>query len=89
MARNRHVTNQSFILGTLDDFVPQDHFVRKLDEFIDRNFIYEICDPLYSKEGTNRVDPVILFKMMFINIIFGIHSMKKTCEEVKVNIAYK
>lgn len=89
MARNRHVANQSFILGTLDDFVPQDHFVRKLDEFIDWDFIYEICDPLYSKEGTNRVDPVILFKMMFINIIFGIHSMRRTCEEVRVNIAYR
>ena len=89
MARNRYVANQSFILGMLDDFVPQDHFVRKLDEFIDWDFIYEICDPLYSKEGTNRVDPVILFKMMFINIIFGIHSMRRTCEEVKVNIAYR
>lgn len=89
MAKNRHVANQSFILGTLDDFVPQDHLVRKLEEFIDWDFIYEICDPLYSNKGTNRIDPVVLFKMMFINIIFGIHSMRKTCEEIKVNIAYR
>lgn len=89
MAKNRQILNESFIMGTLSDFVPEDHLVRKLDEFIDWDFIYEICDPLYSEIGTHRVDPVVLFKMMFINIIFGYHSMRKTCEEIKVNIAYR
>lgn len=89
MAKNRHTQNNGLILGTLDDFVPQDHLVRQLDEFIDWDFIYDICDPLYSNIGTNRVDPVVLFKMMFINIIFGIHSMRKTCKECEVNIAYR
>lgn len=89
MARNRHHHNISFILGSLEDYVPQDHLVRSLEEFIDWDHIYEICDPLYSETGTNRIDPVILFKMMFINIIFGIHSMRRTCEEIKVNIAYR
>lgn len=89
MARNRQIKNDSFILGTLNDLVPQDHLVRQLEEYIDWDFLYEICDPLYSNEGTNRVDPVVLFKMMFINIIFGIHSMRRTCEEIKVNIAYR
>lgn len=89
MAKNRQILNDSFIMATLDDLVPQDHMVRKLDEFIDWDFIYDICDPLYSDIGAERVDPVVLFKMMFINIIFGYHSMRRTCEEIKVNIAYR
>ena len=67
-------------MGSLDEFVPEDHLVRQLDEFISWDFIYDICDPLYSDIGTSRVDPVVLFKLMFINIIFGYHSMRRTCE---------
>ena len=89
MARNRHTQNNGFVLWSLEELVPQDHLVRQLEDNIDWDFIYEICDPLYSNTGTNRVDPVVLFKMMFINIIFGIHSMRKTCNEVEVNVAYR
>ena len=89
MAKNRQIRNDSFVLFSLDELLPPDHLVRDLEEFIDWDFIYEICDPLYSDFGTNRIDPVVLFKLMMINIIFGIHSMRKTCEEVKVNIAYR
>jgi transposase len=55
---------------------------------IDWNFIYDICDPLYADFGTNRMDYVVLFKLLMINVIFGICFIRKTCEEVKVNIAY-
>ena len=89
MAKNRQIKNDSLVLFSIDELVPQDHLVRDLEEFIDWNFIYDICDPLYSDIGTNRIDPVVLFKLMMINIIFGYHSMRRTCEEAKVNIAYK
>ena len=90
MAKNKTEQKQQYMIcALLDDLVPEDHLVRKLDRYIDWSFIYDICDPLYSNRGTNRVDPVVLFKMMFINIIFGYHSMRKTCEDIKVNLAYR
>lgn len=89
MAKNRQTYNEVFVLSKLSDLVPQDHLVRSLDEFIDWDFIYSICDPLYSDLGASRIDPVILFKMMFINILFGIHSMRNTCKEIEVNVAYR
>jgi transposase len=79
MAKNRQYLNESYVMATMDELVPSHHLVRDLQEFIDWDFIYPICDPLYSPFGTNRVDPVVLFKLMMINIIFGIHSMRKTC----------
>ena len=78
-----------FILGTLDDYVPEDHLVRKLEEAIDWCFIYPLVKPLYSLYGRPSIDPVILFKMIFINYTFGINSMRKTCEDIKVNLAYR
>ena len=78
MAKNKTEQKQQYMIcALLDDLVPGDHLVRKLDRYVDWSFIYDICDPLYSNRGTNRVDPVVLFKMMFINIILGYHSMRE------------
>lgn len=77
------------IMCTLDELVPQDHLVRTLESAIDWKFIYPLVESLYSKLGRRSIDPVVLFKMIFINYVFGINSMRKTCEEIKVNIAYR
>ncbi len=63
--------------------------MRKLDNCIDFRFIEEIVKDLYSKGGRPSVPPVVLFKLIFINIVFGINSMRRTCEECKVNVAYR
>lgn len=89
MTNNSNQKNNSFILGTVEEFVPSNHLVRKLEEAIDWNYIYPLVKDLYSDFGRKSIDPVILFKMLFINITFGIHSMRKTCEEIQVNLAYR
>lgn len=78
-----------FIFSTIDELVPQDHKVRELEEAIDWNFIYPEARPLYSLFGRPSIDPVILFKMIFINFTFGINSMRRTCKEIEVNLAYR
>lgn len=81
--------HDNIILKTIDQLVPNDHDVRKLESCINWNFIYPLVEHLYSDFGRPSIDPVILFKMIFINIIFGIGSMRKTCEEIQVNLAYR
>ena len=88
------MTKQSFkndciILNTLNDLVPQEHLVRKLDSCLDFTFIEDLVKDLYSQVGRPSIPPVVLFKLILINIIFGINSMRRTCEECKVNIAYR
>ncbi|MEG0470497.1 MAG: IS1182 family transposase [Longicatena sp.] len=85
--RNRKHDNM--ILNTIEDLVPQDHDVRKIDTCIEWDFIYPLVKDLYSEFGRPSIDPVVLFKMVFINILFGIHSMRKTCREIQVNLAYR
>ena len=91
MSMTRRGTNKDFgfIIGTMEEFVPEDHLVRKMEEALNWDFIYPLVKPLYSLYGRPSIDPVILFKMIFINYSFGIHSMRKTCEEIKVNLAYR
>ena len=91
MAMTKHNAgnkNQIFFTS-LEELVPQDDLVRKLEACIDWNFIYPTVEHLYSKVGRPSIDPVVLFKMVFINIIFGINSMRRTCKEIKVNMSYR
>ena len=89
MTNRNHLKRDSFIMNTIDELVPQNHLVRKLEKGIDFSFIYEKVRPLYSSLGRPSIDPVVLFKLLLINIIFGLNSMRKTCEECKVNLAYR
>lgn len=77
------------ILSTLEEIVPKEHLVRKLDNCIDFRFIEDRVKELYSVGGRPSVPPVVLFKLIFINIIFGINSMRRTVKECEVNIAYR
>jgi transposase len=78
-----------FIMSTMDDLVPEDHLVRKLIKHIKFDFIRDLAKPYYSDIGRPGYDPVILFKIAILKSIFGIPSIRKTCEEIQVNIAYR
>ncbi|MFJ7841879.1 IS1182 family transposase [Lysinibacillus sphaericus] len=69
--------------------VPQDHLVRKLEAAIDFSFIYPLVENLYSSLGRPSIDPVVLFKMTFIQYVFGIRSMRQTIKEIETNMAYR
>ncbi|MGL5054071.1 MAG: IS1182 family transposase [Fusobacteriaceae bacterium] len=74
---------------SLDDLVPKDHLIRKIDKAIDLNFIYDKVKNLYSTTGVKSIDPVVLFKIIMIQYIFGIRSMRQTIREIQVNMAYR
>lgn len=75
----------------LEDLVPKDHLVRQLQKAIDFSFIYEEVVGLYKEDkwGKPGIDPVSLFKTVFIQYIFGIPSMRQTIREIEVNTAYR
>ena len=77
MTRRNNAKDFGYILGTIEEFVPENHLVRKLEETIDWCFIYPLVSSLYSSIGRPSMDPVILFKMIFINYCFGINSIRK------------
>lgn len=83
------IKNDYIIFNTLEDLVPQEHLATKIERCMDFTFIkYDVKD-LYSSVGCASIPPVWLFKLLLINKIFSINSMRKTCEECKVNIAYR
>ena len=50
---------------SLENMVPQDHLLRKIDDAIDFKKIYEFVEDLYCEDnGRPSVDPVVLFKIV-------------------------
>jgi len=74
---------------SLDDLVPKDHLLRKIDMLFSFDFIYDEVKELYSEVGKESIDPVVLFKICFIQYLFGIRSMRRTIEEINCNVAYR
>lgn len=74
---------------SLEDLVPKDHLLRKIDMLFSFDFIYDEVKDLYSPVGKESIDPVVLFKICFIQYLFGIRSMRRTIEEINCNVAYR
>lgn len=73
-----------------EDLVPENHILRDIDKAFDFSFIYDEVKNLYADEiGRPSVDPVVLFKMILLQYLFGIRSMRQTCKEIEVNVAYR
>lgn len=75
---------------TLEELVPADHLLRQIDRYIDFDFIREATEHLYcDNNGRPAIDPVLLFKMLFIGYLFGVRSERQLVREVQVNVAYR
>ena len=77
-------------LVCLDELVPQDNLLRRIDSAMDFGFIYDEVKDLYSKDnGRPSIDPVCLVKLCIINYLYGYNSMRRTIRECEVNMAYR
>ena len=73
-----------------ESLVPAEHLLRKIDAAINWNKLYDIVEPLYCEDnGRPSIDPVVLFKMVLIQHLHGLPSLRRTAEEVSLNVAYR
>jgi transposase len=90
MLRSNKDKQSSYEFVCIEDYVPEDHLLRKIDRFIDFSFITEKVKPYYCENnGRPSIDPIIQFKMMFIGYLYGIRSERQLEREIQMNIAYR
>ena len=90
MYRESSGKQQRVELVTLEELVPQEHLLRKIEEAIDFSFINKICKPYYSEtKGRPAIEPEVLFRMLFIGYLYGIRSERRLLQEIEVNVAYR
>ena len=86
---NKNIQSE-IVFMTMEEMVPEESIFRKIDKHIDFTFIYDEVKELYCLDnGRPSIDPVVLFKLVFIQSLDGIKSMRKTCEKIKVDAEYR
>ena len=73
----------------LDDHVPANHLLRKIDVFVDLESIRQDLKPFYSQIGRPSVDPELMIRMLIIGYCYGIRSERRLCEDVHLNLAFR
>ena len=75
---------------SIEELVPADHLLRKIASVIDFDFIRDKVKDLYCADnGRPAIDPVVLFKMLFLGYLYGVRSERQLVKEIQVNVAYR
>ena len=78
------------VITDLDSLVPKEHLLRKIEKVMDYEWLYERLNPYYCHDnGRPGTDPVVLVKMVLIQHLYGIPSLRQTHREIEVNLAYR
>ena len=80
---------QLFYDFRLDDHVPADHLLRKIDVFVDLERIRQDLKPFHSQIGRPSADPELMIRMLIIGYCYGIRSERRLCEDVHLNLAFR
>lgn len=90
MLRESSNKQTSLEFVSIEQLVPKDHLLRKIDRVIEFEFIREKVKDLYCADnGRPAIDPVVLFKMLFIGYLHGIRSERQLVRDIQVNVTYR
>ena len=90
LSKNGNNGRNTIEIVGIEELVPKEHLLRKIDEAVNFDKLYEIVDDLYSEDnGRPSIDPAVLFKMVLIQHLYGLPSLRRTASEVEVNVAYR
>ncbi|WP_127078972.1 transposase [Rhodomicrobium lacus] len=75
---------------SIEGLVPKDHLLRRIEAAVDFSFIRDRVAGLYCADnGRPALDPVLMFKALFIGYLFGVRSERRLVREIEVNVAYR
>lgn len=78
------------VITDLETLVPKDHLLRKIEKVMDYEWLYEKLDRYYCHDnGRPGTDPVVLIKMVLIQHLFGIPSLRQTYQRIQDTLSYR
>jgi len=80
---------QLFYDFCLEDHVPDDHLLRRIDRFLDLSDARQMLKPFYCTIGRPSIDPELMIRMLIVGYCLAIRSERRLCEEVHLNLAYR
>ena len=72
---------------TIEDLVPEGHFLRKLEATLDLSFVREETAHLYSpRYGRPPIAPVMLVKYLLVGYLYGIPSERQIEQRIQTDL---
>ncbi len=78
-----------FYAFDLEDMVPVDHLLRRIDAVLDLSWLRSELAPYYSHLGCPSVCPELMVRMLIVGYCYSIRSERRLCQEVKANLVYR
>jgi transposase len=73
----------------LEDMVPVDHLLRRIDAALDVSWLRGEMKVHYSHLGCPSICPELMVRMLIVGYCYSIRSERRLCQEVKMNLAYR
>jgi transposase len=73
----------------LEEMVPADHLLRRIDAVLDLSWLRGEMKSHYSHLGCPSVCPELMVRMLVVGYCYSIRSERRLCEQVKENLAYR
>jgi transposase len=70
----------------LEQRVPKDHLLRKIQEKIDFDFIYAEVKETYGDNGNVSIPPPVILKMMLLLVLYNVRSERELMETIPMRL---
>ncbi len=87
MGRQTGDQSQPFYLFNLEERIPANHLLRRLNPIVTRVLadLREKLAPFYSDIGRPSIDPDLMIRMLIVGYCYGIRFERRLCEEVELH----
>lgn len=91
MGRQRRDQRKLFYEFNLDDRIPENHLLRRIDVVVTAALanLHKELEPHYSDIGRPSVDPELMLRMLIVGYSYGIRSERRLTQEVELHLAYR
>ena len=91
MGRQDRDQRQLFYEFSLDEVIPADHLLRRINVFAGAVLadLHVQLKPFYSDIGRPSIDPELMIRMLLVGYCYGIRHERRLCQEVALHLAYR
>ena len=91
MGRQDRDQGQLFYEFSLDEMVPTDRLLRRINVFVAAVLadLHQQLGGFYSEIGRPSIDPELMIRMLLVGYCYGIRHERRLCQEVALHLAYR
>lgn len=80
--------NSLFQYVNIEDLIPENHLLRRINRVLDLSFLCPMVEPLYVSGGRPSIDPEVAFRAMLLGYLFDLND-HRLHQELKMHAGYR